>query len=292
MFASLTRGDSRQNTCLRYLFPKRTAYMKLLSISGLLLLLTVAAASCARSSSTPTVLPATTLSPRPTITGVPELVREPPSTSTAMPEQTIAPETMTPTDLPTTPATTLPSRPTAEPTPVPSHTPTPASNFAPTSTPRPTPVPTPEPTRTPEPTPAPTTAPTPTPGPTLDQIPLPASVLAENIGSLSARIVGLRFFESPLTGVPRDQRVYARSFPRSTTRFLNWELALVFPTPGRQSDVVIDSVFLRNGGDILARQNTKVTHKRRLDIRLALRWHRLERPRAMGCWALPGGVVR
>jgi hypothetical protein len=227
-----------QTTCRRTVLSKKPTYMRSLAISGLLLLLTAAATGCSQSGSIPTMTPATTLFPHPTFTGVPEMVHEPPSTSTLTEDQTIAPVTMTPTAAPTaTPEATLPAPPAAEPTPVPS--PTPAPIFAPTSTPRP--------------------VSTPTPAPTLDQIPLPASVLAENIASLNARIVGLRFFESPIDGVARDQRVYDLSFPHSTTRFLSWELTLAFPAPGRQTDVLIDSVFLRNDGGVFAQQSTEVS---------------------------------
>ena len=49
------------------------------------------------------------------------------------------------------------------------------------------------------------------------------------------------------------------SLVQPTTRFLSWELALAFPAPARQTDMVIDSVFLRNDGSILAQQSTEVT---------------------------------
>ena len=239
----------------------RAAYMKCLAISGLLLALTMAAAGCTQTRPAPTVAPLTVPSLVPTSTGVPTPASEP--TFTPAPEQTIGPTMTRPASAPdATPEATLPAPPVAGPTPVPTPT------LAPTHTPQPSLVPTSTPDVSPEPTLSPTTAtspeltttPTPalTPGPTDDQAPLPATELAGEIVSLNARILGLRFFESSVAGVPRDRRVYARSFPRSTTRFISWELSLAFPTPDRETALSINSAFIQNDESMFSQQSAEV----------------------------------
>jgi hypothetical protein len=53
----------------------------------------------------------------------------------------------------------------------------------------------------------------------------------------------LRFYESGYDVVPREQRVYAERFARETTRYVNWELNLEYPAPGRRVDFQITAVY-------------------------------------------------
>jgi hypothetical protein len=55
----------------------------------------------------------------------------------------------------------------------------------------------------------------------------------------------LRFYESGYDVVPREQRVYAERFARETTRYINWELNLEHPAPGRWVDFQITAVYYR-----------------------------------------------
>ncbi len=75
------------------------------------------------------------------------------------------------------------------------------------------------------------------------------------IPSLTARVTGLRFFESPFDVVPKGERVYSISFDGSKTQFINWELNLAHPAPGRGIDLVIGAVYRRGDrGSIYAEQ--------------------------------------
>ena len=67
----------------------------------------------------------------------------------------------------------------------------------------------------------------------------------------------MKFYESASTdyeSVPRDDRVYRTVFPRSTTRYVNGELYITFPSPERQIDFQIDAVFYRSDGSVVARR--------------------------------------
>ena len=54
--------------------------------------------------------------------------------------------------------------------------------------------------------------------------------------------------------MPRDDRVYRTVFPRSTTRYVNGELYLTFPSPDRHIDFNIDAVFYQSDGSVVARR--------------------------------------
>ena len=67
----------------------------------------------------------------------------------------------------------------------------------------------------------------------------------------------MKFYESASTGydaVSRDDRVYRTVFPRSTTRYVNGELHITFPTPDGRIDFNIDAVFYRSDGSVLTRR--------------------------------------
>ena len=54
--------------------------------------------------------------------------------------------------------------------------------------------------------------------------------------------------------MPRDDRVYRTVFPRSTTRYVNGELYLTFPTPDGRIDFEIDAVFYQSDGSVVVRR--------------------------------------
>ena len=67
----------------------------------------------------------------------------------------------------------------------------------------------------------------------------------------------MKFYESASAGykaLPRDDRVYRKVFFRSTTRYVNGELYLTFPSPDRHIDFNIDAVFYRSDGSVVARR--------------------------------------
>ena len=67
----------------------------------------------------------------------------------------------------------------------------------------------------------------------------------------------MKFYESASSGyeaVLLDDRVYRKTFPSSTTRYVNGELFLTFPSPNRRIDFEIDVVFYRSDGSVVARR--------------------------------------
>ena len=109
--------------------------------------------------------------------------------------------------------------------------------------------------RTPIIQPSPTPTATPVPTPTLT----PQPTLTGYIPALNGHVAEMKFYESASYGydaVPRDDRVYRKAFPRSTTRYVNGELLITFPIPDRQIDFEIDVVFYQSDGSVVARRTT------------------------------------
>ena len=193
--------------------------------------------ACSEEAPPPTAVPAVTQ----TITR-----QAPPATNPPpLPAETTLP-TRVPTPEPTaTPTLTATPAPAATPTPTLSTAPTASPTALPTLTPTPILVPTPIPTATPAPVPmatpvpTPTTVPTATPSPTPTPTATPRPALTGYIPALDGHVAEMKFYESAATGydsVPRDDRVYRMVFPRSTTRYVNGELYVTFPTPDRRID--------------------------------------------------------
>ena len=61
------------------------------------------------------------------------------------------------------------------------------------------------------------------------------------IPSLNAKVTALYFFESGYNyeGAPYGKRNYKTEFQKSSTRYVNWELNLKYPKPGRRIDFEI-----------------------------------------------------
>ena len=64
----------------------------------------------------------------------------------------------------------------------------------------------------------------------------------------------MKFYEKGPGSLPRDDRVYRKTFPRQTTRYVMGELYLTFPIPDRRIDFEIDAVFYSSDGSVVARQ--------------------------------------
>ena len=72
------------------------------------------------------------------------------------------------------------------------------------------------------------------------------------IPSLDAQVTDLLFFESGYDAPPADERVYASSFGKATSRYINWELHLDHPAPGRRIDFQFHVIYLRADGSVFA----------------------------------------
>ncbi len=57
--------------------------------------------------------------------------------------------------------------------------------------------------------------------------------------------------------MPRDARVYRKTFPRQTTRYVGWELNLTYPPQDQRIDYEIEAVFYRSDGSVFARQTAE-----------------------------------
>ena len=79
--------------------------------------------------------------------------------------------------------------------------------------------------------------------------------------------------------MPQDARVYRKTFPRQTARYISWELNLAHPPPDQRIDYEIEAVYHRPDGTIFAHQ-TAGSH---VDTGWRISW----RTRGRG-WSDPG----
>jgi hypothetical protein len=70
----------------------------------------------------------------------------------------------------------------------------------------------------------------------------------------NAKITGLRFFEGSKNVPPFGQRKYAKTFPKSTARYIYWELTYTCSAPGRRVDFTILANYVQLNGDFSARR--------------------------------------
>lgn len=71
---------------------------------------------------------------------------------------------------------------------------------------------------------------------------------------IDAQVTDLRFFESSYNPTDKDKRAYASRFAKSKSRYINWELNLKHPAPGRRVDFSIEAIFYDPRGAIFGRQ--------------------------------------
>lgn len=71
--------------------------------------------------------------------------------------------------------------------------------------------------------------------------------------SLQVTATELKFYEGGVEGVAYGQRRYGLSFPRSSSRFVHWELNFAHPAPGRQVDFQVEAVFYNPDGSEMGR---------------------------------------
>jgi hypothetical protein len=100
-------------------------------------------------------------------------------------------------------------------------------------------------------TPKPASTPVPA---TRTPAPPPTEVAASDwdIPSLPANVSELRFFEGGYDIPPRDEREYTTRFSQAETRYIDYELNLEFPEPGRRVEFVVETVYYRPDGTELA----------------------------------------
>ncbi|MDR4497770.1 MAG: tetratricopeptide repeat protein [Candidatus Scalindua sp.] len=75
------------------------------------------------------------------------------------------------------------------------------------------------------------------------------------IPSMNARVAGLRFYETGNSWKPCGKGEYGTSFSRSTTRNVNWELSLNYPSPTKKSYFTITAEYYDPHGNIIIRQS-------------------------------------
>jgi hypothetical protein len=74
-----------------------------------------------------------------------------------------------------------------------------------------------------------------------NQVPVPIV-----ISRLDPLVRALQFYESGYDGLPPDQRVYDQRFASETTRYINWELDIEYPAPGRRVDFKLTAIYFRD----------------------------------------------
>lgn len=77
------------------------------------------------------------------------------------------------------------------------------------------------------------------------------------ISSLNATVTELRFYEGGYDAVPYKQRHYKTDFPKSSSRYINWELHLEFPEPNRKIEFEIVAIYSNPDGSEFAQQTKK-----------------------------------
>jgi len=73
------------------------------------------------------------------------------------------------------------------------------------------------------------------------------------IQRLNARVTEIKFFEGGYTPPAKEQREYRRNFPKNATRYVNWEVNLAFPAPGRRIDFKIEHIWFGPHGNEIFR---------------------------------------
>jgi hypothetical protein len=66
-------------------------------------------------------------------------------------------------------------------------------------------------------------------------------------------VVSLHFFESGYDSVTQKRRIYKDEFAASDTRFINWELSMQHPAPGKMVEYELEAVWRKADGTIITR---------------------------------------
>lgn len=74
-----------------------------------------------------------------------------------------------------------------------------------------------------------------------------------HIPSLNATVEGLLFYESARGFPPQKDRIYSTVFDKSQTMFINWELRLKHPKPGRKIEFPIHYKYFNPQGKMVTK---------------------------------------
>lgn len=75
--------------------------------------------------------------------------------------------------------------------------------------------------------------------------------------SLDRYVAAVRFFESSYGSLPINERAYKTDFSKFEARYINWEINLKYPAPGRRIDFNIDAVWRRSDGSIYTQETLR-----------------------------------
>lgn len=75
--------------------------------------------------------------------------------------------------------------------------------------------------------------------------------------SLDRYVSPVRFFESGYGSLPINERFYKTDFSTFEARYINWEINLKYPAPGRRLDFNVDAVWRRSDGSIYTQETIK-----------------------------------
>ena len=79
-----------------------------------------------------------------------------------------------------------------------------------------------------------------------------------HIPSLNATVEGLLFYESGEGFPPQKDRIYSTVFDKSQTMFVNWELRLKYPKPGRKIEFPIHYKYFNPQGKMMTQYDINV----------------------------------
>ena len=77
------------------------------------------------------------------------------------------------------------------------------------------------------------------------------------ISSLNAKVTGLRFYEGGYGKVPYKQRDYGSEFPKSSTRYVWWELGFEYPKGSPRTDFEVLAIYYKADGSIFGQHNKR-----------------------------------
>jgi hypothetical protein len=80
-------------------------------------------------------------------------------------------------------------------------------------------------------------------------VPIPGQIIPA-----SDQILSMRFFESGYGSRPQNQRIYLTEFLAADVRFINWELNLRHPAPGKRLEYDIEAAWRNADGSLLAKR--------------------------------------
>jgi hypothetical protein len=70
-------------------------------------------------------------------------------------------------------------------------------------------------------------------------------------------LVSMRFFESGQASLPYSERQYQDEFAASGVRFINWELIVEHPSPGREINYKVEAFWKNRNGSVFNRQTVQ-----------------------------------